>query len=70
MYVVHPPNSNSHVLTRSTSLATVNFFLGVVGITQVTRILLWRNSQKGSIAETVEDVKEEVKQDVKEIVKA
>ena len=31
-------------------LAAVNFFLACVGLTQVTRILLWQQSQKGATA--------------------
>jgi len=41
-------------------LATVNFFLGCVGITQVTRILLYQRSLKGTTAA------QEVKLDVKD----
>jgi hypothetical protein len=41
------------------SLATVNFFLGVVGVVQVSRILMWRSSQKNeSPKEQVEAAKE------------
>jgi hypothetical protein len=32
------------------SLAAVNFFLGVVGVIQVTRILRWRMSPEGKAA--------------------
>lgn len=41
------------------SLAAVNFFLGVVGVVQCTRILMWQQSQKGLPAK-VEEVKEAV----------
>ena len=37
------------------SLATVNFFLGCVGLTQVTRIMAYRATQKGSATEAVKD---------------
>lgn len=41
-------------------LAAVNFFLGCVGVTQVTRILMWQRSQEavsaGQVAE--KDAKE------------
>jgi hypothetical protein len=40
-------------------LAAVNFFLGMVGIVQVTRILMYNQSQKNK--STVEEVKDEVK---------
>ena len=44
-------------------LAAVNFFLGVVGVVQVTRIMLWRSSQKnkGALEEAKDEVKEAVK---------
>ncbi|KAI0848431.1 UPF0041-domain-containing protein [Daldinia vernicosa] len=35
---------------RNVLLATVNFFLGCVGIIQVCRILMWRRSQKDAPA--------------------
>ncbi|KAK0661996.1 putative mitochondrial pyruvate carrier 2 [Lasiodiplodia hormozganensis] len=41
-------------------LATVNFFLGCVGLVQTSRILLWRSSQKG------DSVTDEAKQAAKE----
>lgn len=48
-------------------LAAVNFFLGVVGVVQVTRIMLWRSSQKDiqTVGEAVAEAKEEVKEAVK-----
>ncbi|KAG8168299.1 hypothetical protein KVR01_003988 [Diaporthe batatas] len=49
-------------------LAAVNFFLGLVGVVQVSRILMWRNSQKGNT--TVADAAVEVKDEVKEAVKS
>lgn len=54
-------------LTVLRSLAAVNFFLGMVGIVQVTRILLYNQSQKKKGA--LEKVEDEVKE-VKEAVKA
>jgi mitochondrial pyruvate carrier 2 len=42
------------------SLAAVNFFLGVVGVVQCSRILMWQQSQKGLAAAVKEDVKAEV----------
>ncbi|KAI0011370.1 hypothetical protein F4779DRAFT_573427 [Xylariaceae sp. FL0662B] len=39
-------------------LAAVNFFLGIVGIVQVTRIALYRRSLKNLPAPAAEDVKE------------
>lgn len=43
------------------SLAAVNFFLGIVGIVQCTRIGLYHQSQKGkSLADKAEEVKEAV----------
>lgn len=51
---------------NSRRLAAVNFFLGCVGVTQVTRILIYQRSQKAAsaaqIAETdVKDVANTVK---------
>lgn len=46
---------------RNILLATVNFFLGMVGIVQVTRIINYNYSVKGkTTAEQVEDAKEDV----------
>lgn len=56
------------------SLAAVNFFLGLVGMVQVGRILAHQRAVKnGSVPATVEEVKEqavEAKNEVKEKVKA
>ncbi|KAL1983953.1 hypothetical protein VTN96DRAFT_9727 [Rasamsonia emersonii] len=41
---------------RNLLLAAVNFFLGCVGVVQVTRIFLYRRSLKGSTKEGAEDV--------------
>ncbi|KAM3502331.1 hypothetical protein MY10362_004924 [Beauveria mimosiformis] len=49
-------------------LAAVNFFLGLVGIVQVSRILLARGAAT-EVAEAVEEVKEEVKE-AKDQIKA
>lgn len=48
-------------------LAAVNFFLGVVGVVQVTRIMLWRSSQKDiqTVGEAVAEAKDEAKEAVK-----
>ncbi|KYK57869.1 uncharacterized protein DCS_04882 [Drechmeria coniospora] len=48
-------------------LAAVNFFLGLVGITQCTRIALYESSKKKTAAEVVEDVKQDVKDAVKAV---
>ncbi|WYZ45627.1 hypothetical protein EsH8_VIII_000943 [Colletotrichum jinshuiense] len=45
-------------------LAAVNFFLGVVGVTQCTRILLWQSQQKKTAGELAQEVKEDVKEAV------
>lgn len=44
---VSPLKSKTNSLV---SLAAVNFFLGCVGVTQVTRILLYQRSQEASSA--------------------
>jgi hypothetical protein len=48
------------------SLAAVNFFLGIVGLVQISRIALYNSNKKEGL---VEEVKEEVKE-AKEAVKA
>jgi hypothetical protein len=48
------------------SLAAVNFFLGLVGVVQVSRIVTYNMSQKG---ETVGDQVNEAKVDVKDVAK-
>ncbi|KAL3954694.1 hypothetical protein VFPBJ_00158 [Purpureocillium lilacinum] len=50
-------------------LAAVNFFLGLVGIVQLTRIGMHESAKKDS-NNTVADVVEDVKQDVKDVVKS
>ena len=64
---VHSPRvcfrTETNVLFR---LATVNFFLGCVGVTQVSRILMYQRSQEaasvGQVAETdTKDVANTVK---------
>lgn len=40
-------------------LAAVNFFLGIVGVVQVSRILMWQSSQKNKTV--VDEVKDVVK---------
>lgn len=48
-------------MATTNSLAAVNFFLGVVGVVQCTRIALWHQSQKGqSLTDKAEEVKEAV----------
>ncbi|GAD91621.1 UPF0041 domain protein [Paecilomyces variotii No. 5] len=45
---------------RNVLLAAVNFFLGCVGVVQVSRIFLWRRSQTGSSAEAAKEIEHEV----------
>lgn len=52
-------------LTDCLSLAAVNFFLGLVGIVQVSRIVMYESAKKKGLAEVVEDVKKDVKDQVK-----
>ncbi|CCC10308.1 hypothetical protein SMACR_02884 [Sordaria macrospora] len=52
-------------------LAAVNFFLGMVGIVQVSRILLWQQSQKNkTLPAAAEEVKETLKEGVEKVEKA
>jgi len=52
---------------RNVLLAAVNFFLGVVGIIQVTRILMWRNSPEGKATLAAEQAKEGAKSTVESV---
>lgn len=49
-------------------LAAVNFFLGLVGIVQCSRIFLYKQSQKDKTA--VPASVDEAKQEIKEVVKS
>ena len=52
------------------SLAAVNFFLGIVGMVQVGRILTWQQSQKNKpVTEQIKEAAVEAKTEVKEKVK-
>lgn len=44
----------------------MNFFLGCVGVIQVSRIVMYNQSHKG-LPSTTDEVKEEVKEGVKEV---
>lgn len=48
----------------------MNFFLGCVGVVQVTRIFLWRRSQSGSSAEAAKEMEHEVVDSVKAVEQA
>ncbi|RAH42864.1 mitochondrial pyruvate carrier family protein [Aspergillus aculeatinus CBS 121060] len=48
-------------------LAAVNFFLGIVGVVQVTRIVQYRRSLDGSTTEAVKDLEKEVVDDAKAV---
>ncbi|KAK3330549.1 hypothetical protein B0H66DRAFT_67027 [Apodospora peruviana] len=50
-------------------LAAVNFFLGIVGAVQVTRIMMYNQSQK-KLTAAAGDTATKVKEEVKEAVKA
>jgi mitochondrial pyruvate carrier 2 len=51
-----------HKLTPGTiSLAAVNFFLGCVGLVQVSRILVYRSATKESANEATKDIATETK---------
>lgn len=54
-------------MRSSFSLAAVNFFLALVGITQVSRILMYEASKKKDAAAVVEDVKKDVKENVEAV---
>jgi hypothetical protein len=48
-------------------LAAVNFFLAIVGIAQVSRILMYESAKKKGLAGVAEDIKAEAKDKVEEI---
>lgn len=48
-------------------LAAVNFFLALVGITQLTRIAMHESSKKGGAAAVAEDLKQDVKENVEAV---
>ncbi|KAG6316425.1 hypothetical protein E4U22_007093 [Claviceps purpurea] len=48
-------------------LAAVNFFLGLVGVVQVTRILMADAAKKEALAEVAEDIKHDVKEKINEV---
>ncbi|KAJ5484842.1 mitochondrial pyruvate carrier 2 [Penicillium diatomitis] len=52
---------------RNVLLAAVNFFLGCVGVVQVSRILMWQRSQKGSTIEAVKEIEQEAADSVKSV---
>jgi hypothetical protein len=51
-------------------LAAVNFFLGCVGVVQVTRIYNYRRSLDGSATEAVKDLENEAADSVKSVASA
>ncbi|KAK8193551.1 uncharacterized protein BKA78DRAFT_352151 [Phyllosticta capitalensis] len=51
-------------IARAQALATVNFFLGCVGLIQSTRILIWQNSVKGAVKEEGEAAKKVIEHPV------
>ncbi|KAI1842589.1 hypothetical protein JX266_011202 [Neoarthrinium moseri] len=52
-------------------LAAVNFFLGMVGIVQVSRIAMYHRSQKNTgVLPTADEIKEEAKEKVEEVKNA
>lgn len=67
LYAFHSPPMQHSCSANNVvfSLAAVNFFLGLVGIVQVSRIAMYESAKKKGIADVVEDVKEDVKDKVK-----
>ncbi|KAJ5242001.1 mitochondrial pyruvate carrier 2 [Penicillium citrinum] len=54
---------------RNVLLAAVNFFLGCVGVVQVSRIYMWRRSQEGSAVEAAKDLEQDVADSAKSVAK-
>ena len=63
------PSASSTNLT--TSLAAVNFFLGLVGLVQISRIAMYESEKKknGGLVEDVKQEVAEVKEEIKEKIK-
>jgi hypothetical protein len=53
---------------RNVLLAAVNFFLGCVGVVQVSRIFMWQRSQKESSLEAAKEIEHEAADSVKAVV--
>lgn len=56
-----------HWLTLHHSLAAVNFFLGLVGVVQVSRILSYESEKKKGLHGVVEDIKADAKETIQEV---
>ncbi|KAJ5092484.1 mitochondrial pyruvate carrier 2 [Penicillium alfredii] len=50
---------------RNVLLAAVNFFLGCVGVVQVSRIYMWQRSQQGSSVEAAKELEHETAETAK-----
>lgn len=48
-------------------LAAVNFFLGCVGLVQVTRIFMWQRSQEGSSLDAAKEIEHQAVDSVKAV---
>jgi hypothetical protein len=59
----------THLLILPCRLAAVNFFLGCVGVVQVSRIIMYRRSQDGSAVETAKDIEKDVAESAKSAAK-
>ncbi|KAM5359752.1 hypothetical protein ACJZ2D_014233 [Fusarium nematophilum] len=49
------------------SLAAVNFFLGMVGLVQITRIAKYESDKKAGLKGALEDIKQDAKATIKEV---
>ncbi|CEI60749.1 unnamed protein product [Fusarium venenatum] len=61
------PKNYLHWLTLHYSLAAVNFFLGLVGVVQVSRILKYESEKKKGLHGVVEDIKADAKETIREV---
>lgn len=59
----------THSLISLCRLAAVNFFLGCVGVVQVSRIIMYRRSQDGSAIETAKDIEQDLAESAKSAAK-
>lgn len=63
-------HGNQLGLIHHCRLAAVNFFLGLVGVVQCTRILMYQQSLKNSPLPAASELKEDAKEKIEEVKEA
>lgn len=66
-YLYAPETNSAKYSTNNYSLAAVNFFLGCVGVVQVSRIFNYRRNVEGSSKEAVKDMEQDVAGEAKDV---